>query len=200
MRFGPAFTGLASAHVADGAVSAVLAEVGAPGHDPHPASRLSACTPRCWTPASSPSRPTPQYRAWRTVVCCCRWACDGCVRYASDPQRPLLLDPGNRVRHQRRGRHRCDGRTRQRAAGGARTADGHRGFRDRRPRSAVERAATHHRVATARTTPSRPIRRRKVAAGKHFRHRRHVGTRPGRRVEAAGARKCVDHALAAARP
>ena len=43
---------------------------------------VTACTPRCWMPASSPSRRTRPPRTSATAACCCRWAWRGCASAA----------------------------------------------------------------------------------------------------------------------
>ena len=58
IQYGPAFTGLAAAHTAEAAGDTVLAEVALPGSI-RSQQAPTACTRRCWMPASSRSRLTP---------------------------------------------------------------------------------------------------------------------------------------------
>ena len=84
--------------------------------------------------------------------------------YGSCPQRPLLLYAGDQCRRGRvRGRPRRARRARDGPAGRARTATGHRGLRERKPRSGAERAAADHRVGTANAARGGPRRPGNVA-------------------------------------
>ena len=104
IQYGPAFTGLAAAHTAEGTVSTVLAEVGAARPDPLAAGRLRRA-PRaagCLLPVGCgpPRRPERRQRRPAVAAGCAL----GCAAYGSGPQRPLLLHPGDRSRRRRTSR------------------------------------------------------------------------------------------------
>ena len=128
IQFGPAFTGLTAARVAEGAVSTVLAEIGLPrsirtqqaGYAMHPA-LLDACFQSVAA--------HPPFAVWiagrATKACCCPLRVRRLRAYASTRNAQLLLHHGHGMRHQCvRGRHRRAGRARDRAAGGAGPAMG----------------------------------------------------------------------------
>ena len=53
----------------------------------------TACTRRCWMPASSRSRHTPTSRTPAAAACCCRWVCAGCAPTAR-PATPATATRG----------------------------------------------------------------------------------------------------------
>ena len=95
IQYGPAFTGLAAVHTARRRRDH---RAGRGRRCPARSARSrrpTACTRRCWMRASSRSRLIPTSRPQARAVCCCRWACVRLRCYRPDPQRPLLLDPGD---------------------------------------------------------------------------------------------------------
>ena len=79
IQYGPAFTGLAAAHTAEGTVSTVLAEVGLPGPIRSQQARLRRASrvAGCLFPVGSGSSRRPGRR--QPAACCCRWVCAGSV-------------------------------------------------------------------------------------------------------------------------
>ena len=146
IQFGPAFTGLAAAHIADGTGATVLAEVGLPGSI-RTQQQLRQCTLRCWMPASNRSPPTPVPFE----------ACNGGLLLPLGVRRLRVYGPpATRATATRnvtrvadaggRGRPRRLGRTRDGAADRRGLQMGP-GSREQRARSCAERAAADHRMA-----------------------------------------------------
>ena len=96
IQYGPAFSGLAAVHIADGDVTTVLAEVGAAGSDPLAAGRLREPPrpARCVLPVRCRAPRSPERRQRRSAVACRRAPT---ALLSADPQRALLPDAGDRV-------------------------------------------------------------------------------------------------------
>ena len=184
IQYGPAFTGLAAAHTAEGS-SRHRAGRGrrCPARSAHSRPPM-ACTPRCWMPASSPSRLIPTSEA----------AGSGGLLLPLGVRRLRAYGPTRNARY-------CYTRvTRPTPAGVEADLDvlgrardgpaavrglqlGHRGLRERRPRSRAQRAAADHRMAAARAARGGRRRRRSLAADQHLRRCRCAGHRVDRCVE-----------------
>ncbi len=171
VQFGPAFTGLAAAHTAEGTAGTVLAEVGLPGsirsqqaaYGVHPA-LLDACF------QSVAAHPAVQ------------GAGSGGLLLPLGVRRLRAYGPARNARYcyarvtradaaAVRGRPRRPGRARDSPADCAWAADRHRGLREQQPRSRAGRAAADHRMAAASAARGRPRRRRNMAADQHLRYR-----------------------------
>ncbi len=118
IQYGPAFSGLAAAHTAEGTVAH---RAGRGRHCPGRIRSQQAClrrfTPRCSMRASSPSWRTPTSRTPAPAACCCRWACAGCAAYGPTRNAHYCYDPGDRADARRsRGRPRRPRRARHRPA------------------------------------------------------------------------------------
>ncbi len=104
VQYGPAFTGLASrAHRRAGGRHACWPRSPCPARSA-PNKTRTACTQRCWMPASSPWAPVRRYAALGDGALALPLAARRAALLRLCPQRPLLLYPGYQSRRPRRSR------------------------------------------------------------------------------------------------
>ena len=171
VQYGPAFTGLGTLHIGEGANRHRAGRGRVAGPNPL-ATRCLRCAPGaagCLFPVrwGQPGRASPGRRCAGVAV---GHPSTPLLRFC--PHRPLLLHPGDESRRVRdRGRPRRARPARKSPADRAGAAMRHRGLRERPRRTGAGRAAAGNRVAATRIARRGIHRRRQLAVDFHHRHR-----------------------------